>query len=125
MDLTLRLWLLAGVIVYFAVILVALRKKSLTLKYSLLWMFSAFLLLITVIFPQVIDGVTKLLGIASPVNAVFTIILFLVLMILISLSVIVSKQHAQIKKLIQSVALLEKRLRDGEVPQGDELNDRG
>lgn len=125
MDLTLRLWLLAGVIVYFGVILVALRKKSLTLKYSLLWMLSALLLLIIVIFPQIINGVTKLLGIASPVNAVFTIVLFLVLMILISLSVIVSKQHAQIKKLIQSVALLEKRLRDGEVPQSDELNDRG
>ncbi len=125
MDLTLRLWLLAGVIVYFGVILVALRKKSLTLKYSLLWMFSALLLLIIVIFPHIINGVTKLLGIASPVNAVFTIVLFLVLMILISLSVIVSKQHAQIKKLIQSVALLEKRLRDGEVPQSDELNDRG
>ena len=125
MDLTLRLWLLAGVIVYFAVILVALRKKSLTLKYSLLWMFSALLLLIIVIFPRIINGVTKLLGIASPVNAVFTIVLFLVLMILISLSVIVSKQHARIKKLIQSVALLEKRLRDGEVPQEDELNDRG
>lgn len=125
MDLTLRLWLLAGVIVYFAVILVALRKKSLTLKYSLLWMFSALLLLIIVIFPRIINGVTKLLGIASPVNTVFTIVLFLVLMILISLSVIVSKQHARIKKLIQSVALLEKRLRDGEVPQSDELNDRG
>ncbi len=125
MDLTLRLWLLAGVIVYFGVILVALRKKSLTLKYSLLWMFSALLLLIIVIFPHIINGVTKLLGIASPVNAVFTIVLFLVLMILISLSVIASKQHAQIKKLIQSVALLEKRLRDGEVPQSDELNDRG
>lgn len=125
MDLTLRLWLLAGVIVYFGVILVALRKKSLTLKYSLLWMFSALLLLIIVIFPRIINGVTKLLGIASPVNAVFTIVLFLVLMILISLSVIVSKQHARIKKLIQSVALLEKRLRDGEVPQEDELNDRG
>lgn len=125
MDLTLRLWLLAGVIVYFGVILVALRKKSLTLKYSLLWMFSALLLLIIVIFPHIINGVTKLLGIASPVNAVFTIVLFLVLMILISLSVIVSKQHAQIKKLIQSVALLEKRLRDGEVPQSDGLNDRG
>lgn len=125
MDLTLRLWLLAGVIVYFGVILVALRKKSLTLKYSLLWMFSALLLLIIVIFPHIINGVTKLLGIASPVNAVFTIVLFLVLMILISLSVIASKQHAQIKKLIQSVALLEKRLRDGEVPQSDGLNDRG
>ncbi len=124
MDLTLRLWLLAGVIVYFAVILVALRKKSLTLKYSLLWMFSALLLLIIVIFPRIINGVTKLLGIASPVNAVFTIILFLVLMILISLSVIVSKQHAQIKKLIQSVALLEKRLNDAKTPQGDRLNDR-
>lgn len=125
MDLTLRLWLLAGVIVYFGVILVALRKKSLTLKYSLLWMFSALLLLIIVIFPHIINGVTKLLGIASPVNTVFTIVLFLVLMILISLSVIVSKQHARIKKLIQSVALLENRLRDGEVPQSDELNDRG
>lgn len=112
MDLTLRLWLLAGVIVYFSVVLIALRKKSLTLKYSLLWMLSAFLLLIIIIFPQIINWVTKLMGIAAPVNTVFTIVLFLVLMILISLSVIVSIQHAQIKKLIQSLALLEKNLRD-------------
>ena len=114
MRLTLRLWLIAGTLIYFCVIIIALRKKSLTLKYSLLWMLSAALLLLIAVFPGIIDAITKLLGVASPVNTVFMIVIFLILIILISLSSIVSKQHAQIKKLIQTVAILEKQLRENE-----------
>ena len=112
MSFILRIALIAGVIIYMAFILVLLRKKKLNLKYSLLWMLSAVFLLLCAIFPQIVTFVGHVLGIQSQVNAIFLIVVFFMLLLLISLTSIVSKQKSEIKTLVQQVAIIEKRLRD-------------
>ena len=114
MSLALRISLIAGVLIYTAVILVFLRKKTLNLKYTLLWLFSAVVLFLMALFPKALEVVTNLLGIEYVVNAVFLMAIFLILLILISLTAIVSKQHKQIKELIQTIALLKKEIEDNQ-----------
>lgn len=105
-----RVLLIVGILGYFVIIFDLLRKKSLNLKYSLLWIFSGVIMLIIAIFPVIMDAIADLLGIASVVNAVFLLALFCVIMIVMSLTSIVSKQNAKMIRLIQTIALLEKKI---------------
>lgn len=112
MSIALRISLLLGILVYLVLIFVLLRKKSLNLKYSLLWIFMAAVLLIMVIFPQIVTLIAHVIGIVSPMNAIFLAFIFFILLLLISLTSIVSKQQRKIKTLIQNVAILEKKIED-------------
>ncbi len=110
MVLALRISLLIAICVYLTLIVVLLRKKSLNLKYSLLWLFMAVVLFLMVAFPKTIEFLADLIGVASYINAIFMAFIFFILLLVVSLTSIVSKQHREIKTLIQNVALLQKRL---------------
>ena len=69
---------------------------------------------VLVIAPGLLDLVAGLLGIATPMNALFAIAIGFIIIILMSLTAIVSKQTERIKNLAQENAMLEKRLREQE-----------
>lgn len=112
---TLRYSILLALIIYFVILAVLLKKKRLALRYTLLWLFSGVVMLVLLIFPQLLNTLTKLLGIELQSNALFAMLFFCVLIILVSLTSIISKQNESIKELVQYTAMLEKRLRDIEV----------
>ena len=96
----------------FCVVLVAyvlrlVAKEQLLLKYSLLWVVLAFVLLLCAIFPDAIFRLSSLLGFVTASNFVFFAGLFCLMAIALSLSVIVSKQTLKIKNLTQRIALIE------------------
>ena len=107
---TLRIAMLVAVAVYFYLVLRLLKKKSLNLKYTLLWLLSGIIMLILAVFPQILNGFATV-GIYEPTNALFAVIFFCIIIILMSLTAIVSKLNEKSKRLIQSIALLEKRVR--------------
>ena len=109
---SLKTAILIAIAFYYVMLVTLLRKKKLALRYTLLWMLSGLVMLLVTIFPQILEGLTRLLGIQLLSNALFAILFFCVLMILISLSSIISKQNEYIKRLVQKTALLEKRLRE-------------
>lgn len=112
MNNTLRLVLVIGLLIYFFAVYKLLKKKKLALKYSLLWLFVGAVMLVLVIFPDLLLIVCGLFGIAEEMNGLFTFAIGFILMLLMSLSVIVSKQSERIKNLVQDNALLEKRIRE-------------
>lgn len=112
MSLTLQLFLLALIIVLLGVIIHLLRSGSLTLKYSLVWLAACVVLFIMVLIPSVPQALAHLIGIEVASNLVFLLEGIFVLIILISLTIIVSKQNARVVRLVQTVAVLERRIRD-------------
>jgi len=120
MELKLQVSLIVGIIFYFIIIMYFLKKNTLTLKYALLWMLSGFVMLIFAVFPWIMELMIKCLGIISMTNGLFAIAIFMVLIILMSLTAILSKMKEQNKLLIQSCALLEKRLRELEKSVSEE-----
>ena len=98
-------------VAFLAVLIALLRKNRLSLKYSLLWLFSGFVMLLLSLFPGLLDSFARLIGIYSSVNALFAVLLFCALMLLISITSIVSRQKAEIVRLAQEVSLLENRIR--------------
>lgn len=108
MSTALRISLFIGILIYFCVIVILLKTKRVNLNYSLIWVLTTIVLFIMTIFPQIPERVTRFLGIETVVNGIFLIYLFFILMLLISLTSIVSKQHNQIKSLVQTLAILRK-----------------
>ena len=112
MGLELRISLFIAIAVYMTLIVVLLRKKSLNLKYSLLWMFMAVVLLVMVAFPGLVEFLAGLIGVASYINAIFMSFIFFILLLVVSLSSIVSKQRREIKTLIQNMEILKKEIEE-------------
>ena len=108
---TLQVLFIIGVLCFIGLIIFFLRKKALSLKYTLLWLFLSITMLIVSIFPIILT-VSKKLGFQVASNAVFALILGFALIILLSLTSIVSKLTQNIKTLTQTSALLEKRVRE-------------
>ena len=119
-----RIILLVCVLVYLLVILALMRRGRMSLKYSLIWFLSGVILLICAIFPQVIRFFTRLMGIYSDTNAVFFIGVCFLILIVLSLTSIASGQSERIRTLVQTQAILEKRVRDLEEKVGRMENEK-
>ena len=84
------------------------RKGKLPIKYSLVWLSAAGLILLVGIIPEKIGILTNLFGFRASVNFIIGILLVLLMLITLALTLIVSKQKKTIILLIQKIALLER-----------------
>lgn len=109
---TLRIILIIGVISYFVIIFLLLKKKSLALKYTLLWLAAGIVMAILIIWPSTLVWFVRLLGITENMNGLFVLCITFMFIILMSITSIVSKQTEKIKKLTQTISKIEKRVRD-------------
>lgn len=111
MTVKLQICLIIGVVIYLIIILNLIKKKRLNLKYSLLWIVTAVIMIVIAAFPKLATYVANAMGIYSVVNAVFIIAGLFALLIILSLTSIVSKQTERIVSLTQEQAILERRIR--------------
>ncbi len=112
MNTILHISLIAAVLIYFVVLFVMLRKNKLSLKYSLIWMLTGVIMAVFVVFPGLLDIIARFFGVHEPTNALFSIIIFCFMILLISLTSIVSAQTKRITTLIQEVAVNDKAIRE-------------
>ena len=108
----LRVILLIAVILYFVLIVLFLKKGTLSLKYTLLWLGAGCVMAILVIFPGLLNVLVAFIDIQTPINGLFSFCIFLMIIIMMSLTAIVSRQNEKIKNLVQDNALMEKRIRE-------------
>ena len=108
----LRVVLIIGVIAYFVIILMFLKKKALSLKYTLLWLLAGVVLGVMVVLPKLLIWFIHLLGITGTMNGLFIICIAFLIMILMSITSIVSRQADKIKNLTQTISKMEKRIRE-------------
>ncbi|MGN0644275.1 DUF2304 domain-containing protein [Gemmiger sp.] len=104
--------MILGAVILLLIIFVLLKKGKMTVKYSLLWLGLAVVLVIFAICPYVVYVLRDLLDVEMPVNLVFMLMFCFVLVVLISLSIAVSQLAEKCKRLAQENALLEKRVRE-------------
>ncbi len=114
---TLRITLIIAVICYFIIILYFLKNRALNLKYTLLWLLAGVVMGLLVIFPEMLVRIIHILGISDNMNGLFIICIGFMLMILMALTSIVSRQNMKIRSLIQEVGILDKRIRELEREQ--------
>ena len=107
MPIVLQVFVIAFCIALLFYVLHLVAREQLLLKYSLLWLLLAVILLIAAIFPKSLFSLSELFGFETTSNFIFGVGLFCLLAITWSLSVIVSKQTIKLKNLTQRLALIE------------------
>ena len=105
MELKIQIIVSIVIIVALCVIVNMIRKKALELKYALIWLGVGASILMLNIFPNIMEWLTKLMGIQLPVNMLFFLGFCFSLIILFSLTVVVSRMSIRIKELSQEIAL--------------------
>lgn len=120
----LRVTLIIVVISYFIVILYFLKQKALNLKYTLLWLVAGAVMGILVVVPELLTQIIHLFGIQDNMNGLFLFCIGFIILILLSLTSIASRQNRKLRTLTQELAILDKRVRDLEkecgTPSGQE-----
>lgn len=117
---TLRITLIVAVICYFIVILYFLKQKALNLKYSLLWLLAGAVMGILVIFPELLVRIIRIFGIQDNMNGLFIISIAFILMISMALTSIASRLNMKVRRLVQEIGILDKRIRELEEAQRKE-----
>jgi hypothetical protein len=104
---TLRAQMIVAIIllIFLAVILNMIKKRSLELKYMLGWILCDLALLVLDFVPNLIDRLSELLGIYSPVNMIFFLGFIFSLVIIFILTVALSRVTQRVRKLAQKMAL--------------------
>lgn len=115
MTLKFRLIMAAILLIGFVIIINMVRKKSLDLRYALIWLALIAMILVIVIVPGLLGVITHFLGIYDAMNMVFFMGFVFLIVVTFFLTAALSRNSNRIKVLTQQVALLEKQVRDESV----------
>lgn len=115
----LRIVLVFAVVLYFILILHFLKKKTISLKYTLMWLVAGVVMALLVIWPRLLIVCKKLVGIESNMNALFLMLIGFCIIILMAITSIVSGHTEKMRKIIQAMSIMEKRIRELEIKVHD------
>lgn len=115
MTLKFRLIMAAILLIGFVIIINMVRKKSLDLRYALIWLALIAMILVIVIVPGLLGVITHFLGIYDAMNMVFFMGFVFLIIVTFFLTAALSRNSNRIKALTQQVALLEKQVRNESV----------
>lgn len=96
--------LIIGSVFFCIYILRKIRYSEFKIEDSIFWICFSFLLILVSIFPQILTVGAEKLGIISPVNFVFLIIIFLLLLKSFLLSRKIAELEDKLKRLVQKIA---------------------
>lgn len=84
------------------------RKSKLQIEYALFWVAFSALLIILSLFPQITYWLASVFDIQSPVNLVFLIIIFVLIVKNFMLTIEISNIENRLKEFVQEMALKDK-----------------
>lgn len=119
MNLRLHIVLWVALVGYFACLIGLLRKKRLELRYTLLWLIAGAVMALILAMPNAFERAVHWLGVAELTNGVFAVVLFLLLIIFVAMTSVMSRMNGKIRTLTQMIAQYEKRLRDLEAAKDE------
>ncbi len=105
MSVFLRLLLFVGALLTTGYVLFKIRRSKVQIEDSIFWLFFSLIILVLSIFPDIATMASELLGITSPVNFIFLVILFVLIVHQFSLTIRFSQTNNKLKELVQKKAL--------------------
>lgn len=110
MSIYLRILLIIISILTGYYVLRRIRYAQLKIEDSIFWMAVSFFLILLSTFPSIAIKLSILIGIESPANFVFLVVIFILLIKVFMMSVKMSQNENKIETLTQHIAILEKDL---------------
>lgn len=110
MNTILQIIMIASSLLFLCYIIIMLRNKKIELKYTLIWLFAGISFLAIAVFPSLLRLLSNLLHIVEPVNTLFLLIIFFILLILFTLTIALSRNANRVKTLTQEIGILKMEL---------------
>ena len=111
MTLKLKLALIIIALLIFVITFIILKKGKMPIKYALVWDFSALIILLLGIVPELFEWCASLFGFTTISNMVIGIFIIILLMICMALTIMISTQKRKITLLIQEVSILKNKIK--------------
>ena len=115
MTLTLRALLIIVSVLATTGVIGRIRKAKMQIEDAVFWVLFSFLLILLAVVPRVLYFFTELLGMQSPANLLFLVIIGLLLIKVFSMSIKMSLLEEKLKTLAQNEAL--EKLERSEAPE--------
>jgi len=90
----------------------AVRRNRLNARYSILWLGASFALLLLSLYRPLLDWVAKFAGVAYPPSLLFLVAFLFLFCIVLHFSLVISSHRDSIRRLSQTIALLEQTLEE-------------
>lgn len=120
MGIVLRLLLIAASLSTMLYILRRIRHAKLQIEYAIFWLIFSGMLLVVSVFPSVMIMITRAVGMQSPINCVFLLVIFALMIKLFMQTIEHSQLEDKLKQLTQRLAI-EEKLRQEEAEELKEL----
>jgi hypothetical protein len=92
-------------ITFFIFIIRMIKINTLDLRYSFIWISTSLVFILLSTFPKILNTISEILNIYNPVNALFLVINFFVLINLFTLTIALSKNINRVKTIIQELGI--------------------
>lgn len=112
MSAAFRIILIAASILTMLYILKRIRYSKLQIEYAIFWIILSFILIVISIFPIFVTLPTRIIGMQAPVNFVFLVIIFILLIKAFMQTIEHSQLENKLKELTQKIAIDEKLQRE-------------
>ena len=107
MDKRIQIVTLLAAVLLVILVIELVRRRRLSERYALLWLFSAFAILGLSVWQGLLEKISKLIGIAYPPTALFLIAVVFILLLLLNFSTVLSRLQDETRILAQRLAILE------------------
>lgn len=110
MSQTLKIALIIITMIYLALIIRSIRKKKMNVTFSIFWIITGVVLILFALVPNMVEGISKILGFEVPSNMLFCITIFMEFYLIFNLTTIISKENKKNTLLVQELSLLKKKV---------------
>lgn len=100
--------IIVGLILLFITVFI-LKKGRMPVKYSLVWFFASFIILLIGLVPNFLWTISKTIGFMTVANMITGVFILILLLITMFLTIIVSGQKKKITLLIQEISILKEK----------------
>lgn len=110
MNIEVRFVLFAGAVFTLFYFIHYIRKNRMQIDFAIYWALFSGALVVLSLFPGIVTTVADLIGVQSPANLIYLVIIFLLILKLFTTTIKISKLNQQVTELVQQVALNEMEL---------------
>lgn len=110
-----NIFFLLIVVVMEVLVLVQVRNQKMKEKYAALWLIVGVIMIVLALFPKLLDSLSRLVGIETPVNLLFLLAIIMLMGISLHLTLAISKITDDMRTLAEEVAIMKALQRQ---PQG-------
>ncbi len=110
MPSTQRIILFIASVCFLVIVLRFIRRQHLSVSHSLLWLVLGVAGIAAALIPSWVFALSGLLGFELPVNLIFFVCIFFLIVAVLSISMVASSQADMIRSLVQDVSLLTQRV---------------